>query len=467
MTRINLRLPQLLKSIGIRLMLWYTLAVTITLVCVFVAGYLLLQNYLVRGLDLQIASQFKSVKIHLSRGDDQDNPEFIEKAMRVATNRNSAIFFYDIRNSRTGTVFLSENLRGQAIPGGRNEPIFDVKLDDVDSLRVGTFEFSPFSVSLGTPLSSVRDTMLGFIKICLALLAGMMLMSVAIGFGFSRLALNPIRLISETANRIRSDNLNERIPVPDVHDEVSDLARMLNQMFDRLESSFKQIRQFAAEASHELKSPLSLVRLHAEKMLLDGGLSPAHEEALHVQLEELARLDQIIEEMLFLSRAEASAITLDLESVEPAAFLQSFAQDARVLAEHYGMRFNHTHAGEGQVVFDEKRLRQVLLNLLSNALNVSPAGGLIVLRSLLTDGLWRLSIEDQGPGLPSAEYERIFERFVRVPTTGPEYKGSGLGLAICRSIVGLHQGRIFAAPAPGDKGLQMVLEIPATDLSES
>ncbi|MDD5336704.1 MAG: ATP-binding protein [Rhodoferax sp.] len=463
----TIRIPRLLKSIGIRLTLWYTLAVTITLVCVFVAGYLLLQNYLIRGLDLQIASQFKSVKVHLSRGGDQDSPEFIEKALRVASNRNSSIFFYDIRNRRTGTVFLSENLRGKAIPGARNEPIFDVKLDDLDTLRVGTFEFGPFSVRLGTPLSSVRDTMLGFTKICLALLAGMMLMSVAIGFAFSRLALNPIRLISETANRIRSDNLNERIPVPDVHDEVSDLARMLNQMFDRLESSFKQIRQFAAEASHELKSPLSLVRLHAEKMLLDGGLSPPQEEALRVQLEELARLDQIIEEMLFLSRAEARAITLDLKSVDPARFLQSFAQDARVLAEHYGMRFNHTHAGEGQVAFDEKRLRQVLLNLLSNALNVSPTGGLVTVRSLLDQGVWRLSIEDQGPGLPSAEYERIFERFVRVPTTGPQYKGSGLGLAICRSIVGLHQGRIFAAPAPGDKGLQMVLEIPATGFSES
>jgi len=466
MTGINIRIPQLLKSIGIRLTLWYTLAVTVTLVCVFVAGYLLLQNYLIRGLDLQIASQFKSVRIHLARGDDPDHPEFIEKAMRVASNRNSAIFFYDIRNSRTGTVFLSENLRGKAITSARNERIFVATLDGIDTLRVGTFEFEQFSVSLGTPLSSVRDTMLGFTKICLALLAGMMLMSVAIGFGFSRLALNPIRLISETAHRIRSDNLTERIPVPDVHDEVSDLARMLNQMFDRLESSFKQIQQFAAEASHELKSPLSLVRLHAEKMLLDGGLSPAHEEALRVQLEELARLDQIIEEMLFLSRAQAHAITLDLKSVAPAAFLQSFAQDARVLAEHYGMRFNHTHAGDGQVAFDEKRLRQVLLNLLSNALNVSPAGGLIVLRSLLADGVWRLSIEDQGPGLPAAEYERIFERFVRGPMTSHQYKGAGLGLAICRSIVGLHQGRIFAAPVPGDKGLQMVLEIPATGFSE-
>jgi len=288
----------------------------------------------------------------------------------------------------------------------------------------------------------------------------LMLASVAIGFVFSRLALNPIRLVSDTARRIHSDNLTQRIPMTDVHDEMSDLTLILNQMFDRLEMSFKQIRQFAAEASHELKTPLSLLRLHAEKMLLDGTLSPNHEEAVHVQLGELAHLDQIIEELLFLSRAEARAIALDLKTVNPNHFLQSFAQDARVLSEHYGMRFNHTHAGEGQAVFDEKRLRQVMLNLLSNAMNVSPSGGRITLRSLLTPDSWRLCIEDEGPGLPSEDYERIFERFVRIPVAGTQYKGSGLGLAICRSIVGLHQGRIFAAPAPGGQGLQMVIEIP-------
>src|SRR5882724_7735746 len=94
--------------------------------------------------------------------------------------------------------------------------------------------------------------------------------------GLSRVALKPVRLIRETANRIRSDNLSERIPVGEVRDEISELARLLNQMFDRLEYSFNQIRRFTAEASHELKTPLSLVRLQAEKLLVAGNLSPAH-----------------------------------------------------------------------------------------------------------------------------------------------------------------------------------------------
>jgi signal transduction histidine kinase len=466
-TCMNIPIFNLMKSIGIRLTIWYTLAVTTTLACVFVAGYILLQNHLLRGLDVQNMSELKVVKIHVFREFDQNDPTFIEKRMRVASDRTSALYYIDIRNTKTGVIFRSRNLKEQAIPNPKNERVFEIDMSGIGELRAAEFEVEPLVIKIGTPLNEVRDVMSAYTKICLGLLAAMVLASAAIGFAFSRLALNPVRLISDTAKRIHSDNLTERIPVADVHDEMSDLAHILNQMFDRLESSFKQIRQFAAEASHELKTPLSLVRLHAEKMLIDGGLSPAHEEAVRVQLEELARLDQIIEEMLFLSRAEARAITLDLKSADPTHFLQTFAQDARVLAEHYGQRFNHTHAGEGVVSFDEKRMRQVLLNLLSNARNVSPPGGRITLRSLLANGVWRLSIEDEGPGLPAAEHERIFERFVRVHQAGAEYQGSGLGLAICRSIVGMHQGRIFATAGPDNHGLQMMIEIPAPDAINS
>jgi two-component system heavy metal sensor histidine kinase CusS len=136
----------------------------------------------------------------------------------------------------------------------------------------------------------------------------MVAVSVAIGFGLSRLALRPVRLIRETARRIGSDNLSERIAVANVRDEISDLAQLLNLMFDRLEKSFQQIRRFTAEASHELKTPLSLIRLQAEKLLVQGRLDADDEESVHMQLEEVSRLSQIIEELLFLSRAEACDI---------------------------------------------------------------------------------------------------------------------------------------------------------------
>ncbi|CAN5424042.1 hypothetical protein BH11PSE11_BH11PSE11_01770 [soil metagenome] len=452
-----------MKSISTRLAVWYALAATTTLACLFAAGYFLLKNHLIHGLDMLDTSQFGDIKSHLMREFDPKDPTLLERRLRKSVERVNAHFFVDIRNPLTEVTFRSKNLKGQVLENSRNEHFYNVNLDGIGSLRVGEFKITPLTIRVATPAGEAENVLDAYSKICLALLFSMMLASLAIGFVLSRLALRPVRLISETANRIRSDNLNERIPIANVQDEVSDLARMLNQMFDRLESSFKQIRQFSAEASHELKTPITLVRLYAEKMLSEGALSPENEEAVLIQLEELSRLDQIIEELLFLSRAEANAITLNLQSANPAGFLQNFAHDAHVLAGHQGRLFAHTHDGEGKIAFDDKRVRQVLLNLLTNALKVTPPGGRITLRSILENDLWRISVEDEGPGLPESEHERIFERFVRIrPQNASDDKGSGLGLAICRSIIELHRGRIFATVGAEGRGLHIVIEIPAT-----
>jgi len=291
----------------------------------------------------------------------------------------------------------------------------------------------------------------------------MLVVSIITGLALSRIALRPVRLIQETANHIRSDNLSERIPVSDVQDEISNLARLLNEMFDRLESSFNQIRRFTAEASHELKTPLSLVRLQAEKLLVEGGLTPAQEEAVQLQLEEVTRLNKIIEELLFLSRVEAQAVTPELRREDPRRFLQAFAQDARVLAESRGVRFAETIDGLGCVNYDPKWIRQVLLNLVANALKFSPRGGLVTLASEFTVDSWRVAVEDDGPGVAPEQRERIFERFVRLGDEPGDETGSGLGLAISRSILGLHRGTIRAEASGRGPGLRVVFEIPIAD----
>jgi len=453
------------KSIGTRLAAWYALAATVTLACLFVVGYQLLQSYLIHGLDLLNAAEFEQIRARLGPDYKTLTSEVINQRIRETTEYASVLFYIDIHSEQHGTVFYSSNLKGRAIPDIPGKHAYDAAIAGVGELRVAEFVLPPFDVTIATSASQVRKVMEGYIEVCSALLAAMLVVSVIIGFGLSRLALKPVRLIRETANRIRSDNLSERIPVGEVRDEISELARLLNQMFDRLEYSFNQIRRFTAEASHELKTPLSLVRLQAEKLLVAGNLSPAHEDAVQMQLEELARLNRIIEELLFLSRAEARVITLDLKPLDPVRFLQVFAQDARVLAEHHGRQFVLRREGEGTVAFEEKRLRQVLLNLLANAVDASPRDGVITLRSSLTAGLWRVSLEDQGPGVPDDQRERIFERFVRLDNRGGDDKGSGLGLAICRSIIELHHGRIWAESGTDGRGLRVVFEIPGAQIA--
>ncbi len=450
-----------MKSIGARITVWYAVTATATLACLFVAGHYLLENHLIHQLDTLNEAQFKQLKYTLGPSYQTLTPSTIDDRIRETTESASSLFYIDMHGPMTNRFFRSNNLRGQTIPDIPGERAYTVDVTGIGELRVSEFLLPPFEVTVATPLAPVRDVMTGYRKVFVALLVIMLIVSVAIGYALSQLILRPVRVIQATANRIRSDNLNERIPVGDVKDEISRLARFLNQMFDRLETSFSEIRRFTADASHELKTPLSLVRLHAERLLVNGNLEPAQKESVHVQLEELARVNRIIDELLFLSRADAQAITVDLKEQGPVAFLQGFAQDASALAEHHGRRFSYTHEGEGTVAFEEKRMRQVLLNLLANALNASPPQGNITLHSELSEGIWRITVEDEGPGLSVEQRSKIFERFVRFNHTGSDDKGSGLGLAICRSIVKLHRGRIFAAERDEGHGLRMVVEIPA------
>ncbi len=453
-----------MKSISVRLAAWYALAATVSLACLFLVGYKLLESYLVHGLDLLNTAEFQQIRARLGPDYATLDSAVIDARIRETTEYASVLFYIDIDSHRSdGILFYSNNLQRRPIPDVEGEQFYDTKMPGIGELRVAAFPLPPFDVTVATPLRQVREVMAGYVEVCSALLAAMLLVSVVIGFVLSRLALRPVRLIRETAKRIGSDNLGERVPVGEVRDEISELARLLNQMFDRLEHSFNQVRRFAAEASHELKTPLTLARLQAEKLLVSAELAPHQEEALQVQLEELARLNRIIEELLFLSRAEAQAITLAIERRDAGEFLNSLALDARVLAEHHGRRFELSHEGEGTVAFDAHRIRQVLLNLLSNALDASsdPSARDVTLRSRLRDGRWQVSVEDHGKGVPPDQLDRIFERFVRLDAAAVSGGGSGLGLAISKSIIELHRGWIRAEAGPQGRGLRVVFEIPA------
>jgi signal transduction histidine kinase len=450
-----------MRSIGTRLALIYAGVTTATMVCLVVAGYYLLNQQLIHGLDLLNAAEFAQIQASLGPDVAGLSPSVIEQRMRGATEVAAVLFYIEIHEKGKGVLFASHNLFGHRLPDVKGKRAFNASAEEVGNVRVGEFILGKMDVMIATSYQQIDTVMEGYTETSLILVCLTLVASVITGLVLSRAAMRPVRLIQETANHIRSDNLSERIPVAEVQDEISNLARLLNEMFDRLELSFNQIRRFTAEASHELKTPLSLVRLQAEKLLVEGGLTDTQEEAVQMQLEEIARLNKIIEELLFLSRAEAQAVRLDFKRQDPFAFLQAFEQDARALSEHRGMHFFATIDSGGPLDFDPKWLRQVLLNLLQNALNVSPPGGRITLISVFTADAWRVSLEDQGPGVPAAQRERIFERFVRLDSAiGQEVKGSGLGLAISRSIIGLHKGVIRAESGAGGTGLRVIFELP-------
>ncbi len=480
-----------MKSVGVRIAFWYALASLLTLGIFFRIGRHLVEQHIVHSLDTGIAAEFEQVKRRL--GPDVANLT-AEQLPGLIRPFASVRFGIEILQSDGPAVYRSRNLGERVIPDqpmegdllaiwmqrifsyqkksasspaspARRE--YNALMGDLGEMRIGEFGLDPFIVRIAVAKEQVRSLVAAYQEVFYVLLTLMVIVSSVIGYALSHMLLRPVRLIQETANHISSDNLSERIPVSPVEDEISNLARLLNQMFDRLESSFNQVRRFTAEASHELKTPLSLMRLQTEKMLMEGGLNPVQEESLHVVIEEITRLNQIIEELLFLSRAEANAISLATKAQDPRAFMESFIPDARVLADSRGVRLADVHCGQGLVEFDSRWLRQVLLNLLSNALNYTPPGKCVTLTSQVGPIAWRVVVEDGGPGVPAAERERIFERFVRLAHSTQHEKGSGLGLAICRSIIALHQGRIWAEDAAPGPGLSMIFEIPLAAAPES
>ncbi|HEV7158239.1 MAG TPA: ATP-binding protein [Caulobacteraceae bacterium] len=454
-----------MRSIGARLAFWYALCAALTVALLFMAGYQLLGNRLTHGLDQLNEAEFRQLKAHL--GTDYQNLTSAEMDRRIRETSESAsvLYYISISDPKSDVRFRSHNLGARDIPDIKGLRAYHTSIPGIGPVRADEFLLPPFDVTLATSSQAMHDGLREYARISAALFAVMLLASIAIGLVLSRILLAPMRAIRETANRIGSDNLSERILVGDVKDELSGLGHLLNAMFDRLEGAFVQIRRFSDEASHELKTPLSLIRLHAEDMLRKGDLNEADQESVSVLLEELARLNQIIDELLFLSRAEAKAITFRTRLQDPTGFLERFSQDAQALCEHAGLRFEWRHQGIGAADFEEKWIRQVLLNVLTNAINASPVNGRIVLDSELREGLWRVSIEDEGPGLTSDQRERIFERFVRLRAGEAAERGSGLGLTISRSIVEQHGGTINATAASAAHGLKVTFDIPAAEAS--
>ena len=365
-------------------------------------GSRLLEARLTDGLDDLNAAEFRQLEAHIGTDYATVSPALLERRLANVNSYESVLFYISIENPRSGEkLFNSSNLRGRSIPDVKGKRKFDAEAPGLGPLRINEFLLPPYDVTVATSARNVNTAIRAYTLTSAALVLAMLLASIVIGKGMSQIVLRPIRAIRETADRIRSDNLSERIPVSDVRDEISELADLLNRTFDRLERTFIQMRRFSEEVSHELKTPLSLLRLHAEQILRDEASN--HTDAAVEQIEEITRLNRFIDQMLFLSQAEADSIALDLKPADPKEFIEAFAADAAVLADDSGHRFTASVRGRGQVAFDKSQFRQVLFNVITNAIKASPLGREIRLTSEFPRNLWRVTVEDDGPGVSKDE----------------------------------------------------------------
>jgi two-component system, OmpR family, sensor kinase len=319
---------------------------------------------------------------------------------------------------------------------------------------------------VAVPLTEVDRTLHQLVLVEGLVIVGVLLVLAAVGWIVVRNSLLPLDRIGHTAGRIAGGDLSHRVEVTDERTEVGRVGTALNRMLDRLEDAFKErrasedrLRQFIGDASHELRTPLASIRGYAELFRMGAARDPQDvEKAMRRIEDEAARMGVLVEDLLTLARLD-QVVHAPHAEVDVAHLARDTVSDAHATAPGRPIA---VHAnGPALVLGDAHQLRQVLGNLVRNALVHTPADSPVEVNVGRDDGEVRLEVRDHGPGLPTDDPDELFERFWRAEGGRERGKsGAGLGLAIVAGIVGAHGGRVSAANADGG-GAAFVVTLPA------
>lgn len=270
------------------------------------------------------------------------------------------------------------------------------------------------------------------------------------GWWLTRRALAPVARLAETADRITLHNLGERLPASGQGDELDRLTVVFNRMLDRLDGSLGQMREFTLHASHELKTPLTIMRGELETALRHATASSPHQELFASQLDEIQRLTHIVEGLTLLAQADAGRLVLHREPVRLEELVRDSFTDAQILAQARGLTVELAECSPVLLEGDRHRLRQLLLNLTDNAIKYNHPHGQVRIGLHRNGTEARLEVSNTGPGILPQELPHVFNRFYRGSSTPPApVEGCGLGLSIAQWIVTAHGGSIAITSDPG------------------
>jgi len=277
----------------------------------------------------------------------------------------------------------------------------------------------------------------------------------------SRRALRPVGLITESARSIGASNLSKRVEAPGTGDELQRLSETLNEMIGRLEASFKGMTQFTADASHELRTPVTLIRTAAELSLRQPQTECGYREALQLILEESERTTSLIERLMILARNDSGSEVFLCDPVDLSSVVGAVVRQGKTLAQAKALTMSSDlPESPVEVMGDAAKLHQLFLTFVDNAVKYTPAGGTVKVRLGVHERWARVMVQDSGIGIPREDLPNIFDRFYRADKARTrEQGGTGLGLAIAKTLVEAHNGQLVISSTPGN-GTQVTLNLP-------
>jgi heavy metal sensor kinase len=388
-------------------------------------------------------------------------PETSDRYVRITRGDGSVMYVSHSPQDRSFDSSLIAPFTGEAKAGTWHK----VSVPDDKSLLIAampyrTAEGDRFIVEVGSSLEPVQAVLHRLVILLATGLTAMVVVAISGGYWLVRKALAPVDEISSSAEQITLHNLKERLPIAHTGDELERLSLSLNHMIARLEDAFQQNRRFIADASHELRTPMTIMRGELESIVEQAQPAPEVQRTAASILEEVERLTRIVEGLFAISRLDAGEAQKESVKFDLAELATGTAEQMYLLAEDKGISITCQAPEKVTVEGDRARMKQVVVNLLDNAIKYTQSGGKINLSVGTTNGRAVLEVADNGIGIPTEAQPRIFERFFRVDKArSRDMGGAGLGLSIVKSICTAHGGQVNFQSTEGN-GSRFKVELP-------
>jgi len=466
----------LIWSIRVRLTFWYAMTLAVILAVSALFSYHYFSHNLREQVDRQVREIARTLDQHHSEIIAASDGEQSCDGMEGLTHSNNWGAYLLLRNASLQEICSSDNLIDRELPFGPvarqqvrwlNEHIETVELANGELLRLLSAPLVEDSRLLGViqvaqELGPLQET-IEELRLIYLVVGPFAIFWLCLGcWLLAERTIAPIIEVTEAAQGITADNLSRRLPMGNYQDELSQMVGCLNQMLDRLDKSFRRVRQFSGDASHELRTPLTILRGETEVTLRWAKTPEEFRDMLTSNMEEIDRMERIIESLLTLAKSEVGELTLEMKELSLSDLVQDLYLQSRLLCETKQIEVELLLEVEAEVRIrgDELRLRQMFLNLISNAIKYTPEGGRLEIGLKMVEASAVIVINDSGIGIPEEHLAHIFDRFYRVDKARNRMDGgTGLGLAIVKWIADAHGGSIQVSSTV-QKGSSFSIRLP-------